>query len=322
MAGIGIVSNPHSKLNRRNPKAAEILSYIVGQHGQMAVTHSLEELSLVAQKFQTAGIDILAINGGDGTISQTLRVFIETYGENPLPQIAILGGGTMNVLASNLGIRGLPPTTLGKLVELYSTNTSFASRTIQALRVEKNYGFLYADGTCYHTLKHFYQKKGGPLAAAYLVLRIGLSLLTKGELASRLVKADSLEVRSSNFPPNQIPSLGVLASTLEYMPYGLRFFKHVRQKVGLFQTLIVSCTPRSLPLKVPSFVFDQRQRRTPEKWLFVGKDLSLSLPDGKYPYSLDGELYESNEASIKIELGPKLNFVLPHKSLRLSPVIQ
>ena len=97
MSGIGIITNPHSKQNKRNPSRSQLLSYILGKQGQMEVTQSLDDLAQVAEKFKKNEIEILAINGGDGTISQTLTAFHKVYGDTKLPKIAILPGGTMNV---------------------------------------------------------------------------------------------------------------------------------------------------------------------------------------------------------------------------------
>ena len=59
-------------------------------------------LKRVAADFRQSKIEILAINGGDGTISKTLTAFINEYGDEPLPKIAILKGGTINVVERTL----------------------------------------------------------------------------------------------------------------------------------------------------------------------------------------------------------------------------
>src|SRR5687768_275022 len=108
MSGIGIITNPHSKLNKRNPRRAELLGYIVGERGQLEITNTLADLERVAHEFREKKIHTLAISGGDGTICRTLTALIHAYGEVPLPRVALLRGGTINVLANNLGIKGAP----------------------------------------------------------------------------------------------------------------------------------------------------------------------------------------------------------------------
>src|SRR4051812_22856783 len=119
MSGIGIITNPHSKLNKRNPARMSLLGYILGAKGQLEVTNTLEDLGRVARDFKEKGVTILAINGGDGTICRTLTAFIKEYGETgtPLPQVALLRGGTINVLANNLRIKGSPEQVLYRLVD-------------------------------------------------------------------------------------------------------------------------------------------------------------------------------------------------------------
>ena len=120
MSGIGIITNPHSKLNKRNPQRTALLGYILGEKGRLEVTNNLDDLGRVAREFKSKNIGILAINGGDGTICRTLTAFIQVYGNAPLPKVALLRGGTINVLANNLGIAGSPEQVLYRLVEVYS----------------------------------------------------------------------------------------------------------------------------------------------------------------------------------------------------------
>ena len=63
MSGIGIITNPHSKLNKRNPNRTALLGYILGAKGQLEVTNTLADLGRVARDFKDKGITTLAING-------------------------------------------------------------------------------------------------------------------------------------------------------------------------------------------------------------------------------------------------------------------
>ena len=133
MSGIGIITNPHSKLNKRNPARSALLGYILGEKGTLEVTNSLEDIGRVAREFKERRIGLLAINGGDGTICRTLTAFIKEYGTAPMPKVALLRGGTINVLANNLGIRGSPEQILYRLVEAHSTGGELTSRALRSI---------------------------------------------------------------------------------------------------------------------------------------------------------------------------------------------
>ena len=71
MPKVGIIANPHSKLNKRRPKRLEVMKKIVGSHGDFIVTQSLSELDEKIKFMSSANYATIAICGGDGTISQT-----------------------------------------------------------------------------------------------------------------------------------------------------------------------------------------------------------------------------------------------------------
>ena len=119
MAGIGIITNPHAKSNKQDPFKQETMSYLLGKQGDFRITKSLDELKTVAKEFLENNISVLAINGGDGTIMRTLTIFKEIYKDHPLPLVAVLPGGTANVLAQNLKIKDSPELCLMKLVEMH-----------------------------------------------------------------------------------------------------------------------------------------------------------------------------------------------------------
>ncbi|HHH43710.1 MAG TPA: hypothetical protein ENK49_06195, partial [Gammaproteobacteria bacterium] len=65
---IGLITNPHSRRNRAHPDAVQ---GIVANHPNIhhRVTPDREAIPAALQEFAALGVNILAINGGDGTIS-------------------------------------------------------------------------------------------------------------------------------------------------------------------------------------------------------------------------------------------------------------
>ncbi|MCX6127749.1 MAG: diacylglycerol kinase family protein [Proteobacteria bacterium] len=104
MPGIGIIANPHSKLNKRSPVEIKRLQAMIGHHGVLSLSHDLTELDKIILSYRNENIDIIAINGGDGSISRVITRVIALYGEKPLPKFALLRGGTMNLVSAQLGI--------------------------------------------------------------------------------------------------------------------------------------------------------------------------------------------------------------------------
>ena len=73
MSGIGIISNPKSKQNRKHPEKMHNLAYLVGPKGEAKETRTFDDLYRVVEDFHRAKIDIIGINGGDGSLHVACR---------------------------------------------------------------------------------------------------------------------------------------------------------------------------------------------------------------------------------------------------------
>src|SRR3954470_24188970 len=121
MSGIGVIVNPRSRSNVKDPAAADRLARALGDHGVVRAAGDKEELFRIAEDFRKLKIDVLGISGGDGTNYVTLTGFLEVYEDEPLPALAFLRGGTFNTVANAVGVpRGKPDGLLAKLITRYA----------------------------------------------------------------------------------------------------------------------------------------------------------------------------------------------------------
>ena len=192
MSGIGVVLNPKSGKNRRDPGAARRLAKTLGDAGIVREAHSLDELYRIAEDFQRLEIDVLGISGGDGTNHVTLTGFIDVYKTKSLPQVAFLRGGTMNTVANSIGIpRGKPEGLLGRLIHAYADRSAnpLANVERRVMRIGTTYGFLFGTGAVHGFLAEYYRNGGGRpssiVAAKTLLSGVG-SALVGGEIVSRI----------------------------------------------------------------------------------------------------------------------------------------
>ena len=116
MGGIGIVNNPRSRRNRRRPRIGRRLRAQLGDDGDVLDAATPEELARALETFRGAGVDVLGVNGGDGTAHFVLSAFARAYDGAPLPRVLLLPGGAMNTVARAHGIRGSPERTLWDIV--------------------------------------------------------------------------------------------------------------------------------------------------------------------------------------------------------------
>src|SRR3974390_3108860 len=199
MTGIGVVLNPRSRHNLRDPGAASRLARRLGDHGVVREARSIDELYRIAADFRRDDIEGLALSGGGGTNHVTLTGFLDVYGGATIPQVALLRGGTMNTVANSVGVRrGKPEGLLGKLILEYAQRANGPLEDVErrvmriasddsAGREHAHYGFLFGTGVVHGFLAEYY--RGGvptPSLAIKILARGIASALVGGHTIRRM----------------------------------------------------------------------------------------------------------------------------------------
>jgi diacylglycerol kinase family enzyme len=102
---IGLISNPNSGHNR--DQFARIETLVAEQPSiHHVVTHSPADIAPALEILSRRQVEVLAINGGDGTAAAILGRMLEQDLFPKPPLIALLPGGTANMNAGDVGVRG------------------------------------------------------------------------------------------------------------------------------------------------------------------------------------------------------------------------
>jgi len=102
---IGLISNPNSGHN--TDQFDEIQALIAAQANiTHVITQSAQEIPAALQTLAAKQVSVLAINGGDGTASAILGVMLEGDYFETMPTLVLLPGGTANMNAGDIGMRG------------------------------------------------------------------------------------------------------------------------------------------------------------------------------------------------------------------------
>jgi hypothetical protein len=113
---IGLLSNPHSGRNRRMLGHLQgIVTAAGGIHHE--ITPDVSDIPLALRRMAQADIEVVAVNGGDGSIALVLGCLLS--GDSPFPSpplLCALPGGTTNVTVGDVGIRGGLDTALLRLL--------------------------------------------------------------------------------------------------------------------------------------------------------------------------------------------------------------
>lgn len=309
MPGIGLITNPRSRVNMRDPGRARRLGYLIGSHGVAEATKSLDDLYRVCEEFYKERIDVLGISGGDGTLHHTLTAMIKAYGDTPLPPVAILRGGTMNTIARSFGIFGDSKTLtyeltesqrLGKLHEIPSFER-------EILQIGDKYGFIFGNGIIYNFLHEYYATgKPSPTTAAQLIARAAGSTMFRTALAKRIYKRFRARVVSDGDRWACEDFITVAAAVVEQIGLGFKPFRRCNERSDAFALLGIHTDAAGFVAELPRILAGQPMRR--DKVIDRVAQVVTFESDEKLEYIIDGDTYVQ-DGLLTLRSGPKLRFL-------------
>jgi diacylglycerol kinase family enzyme len=309
MPGIGYITNPRSRANLRDPVRARQLAYLLGNRGWSEATRSLDDLYRVVEEFRRERIDVVAVNGGDGTLHHTLTAFIRTYGSDPLPAVAFLRGGTMNTIANSFGVRGSTEALLYDLIDRYHSGEELRFVERELLQVGDSYGFIFGNGMISNFLRAYYGTgRPSPAMAARLLARGVVSSLVGGAFARQLfrrfrgrVVVDGEEWAREDF-------VTVTAAAVTQIGLGFKPFYRCGEQPGKFPVLGIHTTPLGMVMELPRLFLGRPMRR--DKVINLVASAVLFESDDALEYTIDGDTYSARR-SLELRTGPKIRVVVP-----------
>lgn len=125
---IGVVSNP---LSRQNLRQIDAIRAVMNAHPAVPhrVLHSRADNVTAIRELAEAGVELVAISGGDGTVQGLLSEMINSGHFATLPKIAVLPSGMTNLIAADVGLDGAPAASLARLLGMAAAG--------QAMREER-----------------------------------------------------------------------------------------------------------------------------------------------------------------------------------------
>ena len=305
MAGIAIIANPNARRNREWPLAAQMLRK-AAPGASILETRGPEELVSVAKAVKKERPRVVAIAGGDGTVTHTVTALAGVLGDD-LPPLALLGGGAYDSLAP-LGGKGDAEDRLRRLSEALASGSELRLTERDTLRVEGRCGFRFGVGLPVRFIEAIYASgSSGPLTSTRLLARAIWSSLRHGAFARKLYAPMDLRVRLDGEEWPAIEIYGLVCSSVAEAGLGLRPFRRATEQPGSFQVLGLTAGPRQFALELPRLLLGLPARR--DRLLEgVGENLELS---GRAPLSwlLDGEIYTSRTGRLSVGLGPRVSLV-------------
>lgn len=332
MPGIGVIYNPKSGRNLRDPSGPRRLAQALGDHGTLRAAGSLDQLYRAAEDFRKLGIDVLAISGGDGTNGIAITGFLDVYGSNELPRFAFLRGGTMNTVANAVGVRrGSPETLLTRLTRTYEARGLAAlrdeSRHVMRIVGEgacaidagnpsippmpEKYGFLFGTGVVCGFLTEYYRGGGrpSPLVAGKTLARGVGSALVGGEMIRRMAEPfrGSVELADGTVWEER-DYLAVAGGTIDQIGLNFRPFHRYAERAEHFHVLGIHTSAMGFVRQLPR-VFRAVKMDPSSTYDETTSRVTIRSPKETLAYMVDGDLHVCR-GPLHITIGPKIRLIV------------
>jgi diacylglycerol kinase family enzyme len=279
----------------------------------------VDELHRIAEDFRRFDIDVLAISGGDGTNHVTLTGFLDVYGGDTIPRVALLRGGTMNTVANSVGVRrGRPEGLLARLIRDYAqrANEPLVDVERHVMRIAPvhggaaKYGFLFGTGVMHGFLAEYYRSGDlTPLVAAKTLARGIGSAVVGGETIRRMAEPfrGSVALDDGTTWPER-DYLAVAAGTIAHVGLSFKPFHRFDERANSFHALGVHSSALALVTELPR-IHRSQAMRPGRSYDAVTQRMLVQGATRSVRYMIDGDLHEALDV-LSVEIGPRVRLVV------------
>jgi diacylglycerol kinase (ATP) len=304
---IGVVSNPRAGKNARNPARIERLRRTLGHEGVIREAETWGVISHIAQEFRDEGMDILVIDGGDGTLHHVVSAFISVYKGEDLPPVALLRSGTMNTIANSLGIKGSSESILERVVGIVRGELPLEVVRTNTIKVNDRYGFIFGLGFPVSVLRAYYEGEGrGRGKSIRVVLKILLSMLERAETDRGFFNPFEAQIWIDGQQLPVATYTALLAATVSGVGLGFKPTRRARQEEGRFQSLCLGMGSTRIGLNAFRVLLGMELRG--ENLLDHMVTESVIKLRKSTDMQIDGEIF-ANQREIQLRIGPAVRFV-------------
>ncbi|EMD82257.1 diacylglycerol/lipid kinase family protein [Pacificimonas flava] len=304
---VGIISNPRSHRNKSGARP----KLEIERGALLATPATREALAEAMLHFARHGVDLLIVDGGDGTLRDVMTAALPAFG-GVLPAMAILPSGKTNAFAIDLGIP--LDWTVADAVKSVRAGRTRGRAPLEIHRHERGAkplrGFLFGAGafvraTALAQRTHRIGAFNGLAVGMSLVWAIGQTFFGRRDNPWRvgehmtIAKAESGETMDRNF-------YLVLASTLSSLPLGLKPFGRSRGTLSLLET---DAPPKWLPVTTPAVLMGKEGGWLARAGYRHHHDSDAYEIETEGGFILDGEAYPAGALTLKA--GDPVHFAVP-----------
>lgn len=305
---LALIVNAHSRRIRKDSSFQARLQKHFHGRGPFFALKSPDELAPTLSEIRKVRPDILFICGGDGTLRQTIHELIKQYRTDPFPRIAILKTGTMNTVATGLGVNRSAHNQLKWILTRLDRSLPLPIRTIHPLRIDDTHGFIFAIGGFTNFIAQYSATSDpSPLRALWMLGRATISGLCKSSYAASLFPSFLANVsRGDRMVLSQAGVTTISASAIRHIGFGFHPYAQAEGSAGDFGALILRESPTSL-LSSAGKIYRGAPIRSASILQFSAPELLIELHSELVPM-VDGDLLKPRK-EFALSRGPAVHFI-------------
>ena len=312
-----------------NPRAggrwkelAGILDSEEAQYARRIVTDSVEDVALALAELGHEA-KLLCIYGGDGTIQRILDR-LSPYKHETM-QLALLGGGTMNVTSRWCGFSRYPARNFRYVVRAYRTG-QLLTREIPVMEIETgedfHRGFTFGMGPIVRLLDAYEKGRKGKVAAVGMAARaMAAAWLKRPAAFEPLLAQMEADVELDGEPLGYDRLSALFANVTGQINPGVEPFAQKRTRES-FHCAAYAVNARematALPLLVRGYLpygvdiaswlkrTDNAPRVKPDERYVNRTASNLTVRSNEAIYTVDGEILPVRDDVVSVKLGPML----------------
>ena len=293
MTRLGIITNYQAGRNRKRPERIRALVRASGAT-EFDVT-DLDSIRAATRQLAGQGVDILAVNGGDGTAHAVLTQLMRL--DSRMPLVAVIAGGTTNLTANDLSGKLSPEQGLEKLTELAATQVDQIRRVQRRLlritvgESKPQYGLFLGAGAVLRGMEHFRENVGarglrGELAAGFSLIRGLVGIFGRKSAWTRTHLADVRIAGSDAWREDRVL---LIATTMNRLLLGIRPWWG--EQNGPVHLTALRREPEAILRMLPSLLRGRRHRLLTPSRGYRSDDVSGFELGSASGFALDGELF-------------------------------
>jgi diacylglycerol kinase family enzyme len=261
----------------------------------------------------------ILVHGGDGTLQRTLDQLFSAPAlpsgvSDPPPRIAAVGGGTMNVISRWCGFRRSPAENVQSVLHAQSAG-DLTYKQVPLLRISQgdraHVGCIFGMGPMIRVVEAFDRRRDKTKLGAVTMLARALGSVFVPSIFSELSAAvapldASIETDGRVLPYDQYGLL--FASATDQVFLGTRPFTESRRP-QTFNFAAYADSTRAISATFPLLARGWRPRGKSRRYVNQ-TSRRLVIRSSERIFTLDGEIFESNDEPLTIEVGPTVDLAM------------